>query len=53
MPEGTKQTELLTEVGRQWKELSEVNKEKFVVLANTDKERYVKEMELYKEGKKD
>mmetsp|Transcript_24550 Transcript_24550/g.28959 ORF Transcript_24550/g.28959 Transcript_24550/m.28959 type:complete len:429 (-) Transcript_24550:132-1418(-) len=53
MPEGTKQTELLTEIGRKWKELSEVDKEKFVLLANTDKERYAKEMEIYKEGKKE
>jgi hypothetical protein len=47
MPEQTTQTVLLTEVGRQWKELTEQKKEKYVTMSNTDKERYAKEMVKY------
>jgi len=53
MPEGTKNTELLTEIGRKWKELPESDKVKFNIMAAKDKERYAKEMEKYKEGKKE
>jgi hypothetical protein len=47
MPENTPQNELLTEVGRQWKELTDKKKEKYVKMTNKDKERYAKEMEKY------
>ena len=52
MPEGTTQKDILTEVGRQWKELSEEKKEKYVTMANKDKERYAEEMEKYTAEKK-
>lgn len=53
LPEGAKQPEILTEMGRQWKELSEDNKEKYVQMASKDKDRYLKDMEMYKAQKKD
>mmetsp|Transcript_464 Transcript_464/g.1044 ORF Transcript_464/g.1044 Transcript_464/m.1044 type:complete len:105 (-) Transcript_464:181-495(-) len=52
MPEGTTQKELLTEVGRQWKDLTEEKKEKYVKMANKDKERHAEEMEKYTAEKK-
>ncbi|KAL7542926.1 hypothetical protein ACHAXR_012223 [Thalassiosira sp. AJA248-18] len=52
MPEGTTQKELLTEIGRQWKDLTEEKKEKYVEMANKDKERYDEEMEKYTAAKK-
>jgi len=52
MPEGTNQRDLLTEVGRQWRELTEDKKAKYVEMANKDKERYAKEMEKYTAEKK-
>merc|ERR1712113_666320 len=52
MPCGTSQPELLDEIGRQWKNLSESEKEKYVQMANKDKERYAREMEIYMAGKK-
>ena len=42
-----KQTDVLKEVGRQWKELSETKKAKYIKLADKDKARYVKAMEAY------
>mmetsp|Transcript_67850 Transcript_67850/g.75954 ORF Transcript_67850/g.75954 Transcript_67850/m.75954 type:complete len:416 (+) Transcript_67850:84-1331(+) len=50
MPEATYK-ELLTEVGRQWKDLTEKNKEKYTNMASLDKARYVKEMEKYNASK--
>lgn len=47
MVESTTQKELLTEIGRQWKELSDKKKEKYNKLATKDKERYAKEMKAY------
>ena len=52
MPEGTNQRDLLTEVGRQWRELTEDKKAKYLEMANKDKERYAKEMEKYTAEKK-
>jgi hypothetical protein len=52
MPEGTNQRDLLTEVGRQWRELTEDKKAKYLEMANEDKERYAKEMEKYTAEKK-
>jgi len=45
------QSEILTEVGRQWKVLSDKKKAKFIKLADEDKKRYAKEMEEYNAGK--
>ena len=42
-----KQTDVLKEVARQWKELSDKKKAKYVKLADKDKTRYAKEMEAY------
>merc|ERR1712161_19822 len=50
MPEATNK-ELLTEVGRQWKDLAEKKKEKYTNMASLDKARYVKEMEKYNASK--
>jgi len=50
MPEAT-QKELLTEVGRQWKDLTEKKKEKYNSMASLDKARYAKEMEKYNASK--
>ena len=50
MPENTTNAELLTEVGRQWKDLSDKKKAKYVKMADKDKERYAKEMEKYNGG---
>lgn len=47
MVESTTQKELLTEIGRQWKELSDKKKEKYNKLGTKDKERYAKEMKAY------
>mmetsp|Transcript_20996 Transcript_20996/g.34705 ORF Transcript_20996/g.34705 Transcript_20996/m.34705 type:complete len:394 (-) Transcript_20996:254-1435(-) len=47
MCETVSNTELLTEVGRQWKELTDKKKEKYNAMAAKDKERYAKEMETY------
>ena len=52
MPEGTNQRDLLTEVGRQWRESTEEKKAKYVEMANKDKERYAKEMKKYNAEKK-
>merc|ERR1712013_629822 len=40
MAEGVTQKDLLTEVGRQWKELTEGEKAKYEKMAEQDKERY-------------
>jgi len=50
MPEATYQ-ELLVEVGRQWKDLTEKKKEKYTKMASLDKARYAKEMEKYTASK--
>lgn len=42
-----KQTDVLKEVARQWKELSDKKKAKYVKLADKDKTRHAKEMEAY------
>lgn len=47
MSDNVSQKELLTEIGRQWKDLSDKKKKKFTNLASKDKERYGKEMEAY------
>jgi len=52
MKDSTSQPELLSEVGRQWRELSPEKKEKYVKLANEDKERYAKDMEKYTASKR-
>jgi len=51
VPEGSSQTVILTEVGRQWKDLNDGDKAKYVLLANQDKERYVNDMEKYNASK--
>ena len=51
--EDIKQTDVLKEVGRQWKELSDKKKQKYVKLADKDKARYNKEMEAYNAKKND
>mmetsp|Transcript_30266 Transcript_30266/g.57186 ORF Transcript_30266/g.57186 Transcript_30266/m.57186 type:complete len:314 (-) Transcript_30266:516-1457(-) len=51
MPEGTNQ-DLMTEVGRQWRESTEEEKAKYVEMAWNDKERYAKEMKKYTAEKK-
>eukprot|EP00587_Corethron_hystrix_P008655 CAMPEP_0113309894 /NCGR_PEP_ID=MMETSP0010_2-20120614/7751_1 /TAXON_ID=216773 ORGANISM="Corethron hystrix, Strain 308" /NCGR_SAMPLE_ID=MMETSP0010_2 /ASSEMBLY_ACC=CAM_ASM_000155 /LENGTH=315 /DNA_ID=CAMNT_0000165229 /DNA_START=51 /DNA_END=998 /DNA_ORIENTATION=+ /assembly_acc=CAM_ASM_000155 len=51
MPHDSTQTEILTEVGRQWKELSDIDKTTYVLMAEKDKERYMAEMETYNAGK--
>jgi len=48
MPETTTQQELLTEVGRQWRSLSDADKKKYVDMSAKDKERYQKELEQFK-----
>jgi hypothetical protein len=52
MTETTTNAELLTEVGRQWKELSDKKKEKYNKMADKEKARYAKEMEKYNAEKK-
>jgi len=47
LPEGAKQTEVLTELGRQWKALSDEDKKPYKQMACTDKERYAVQMKLY------
>eukprot|EP00542_Grammatophora_oceanica_P019216 CAMPEP_0194029364 /NCGR_PEP_ID=MMETSP0009_2-20130614/3099_1 /TAXON_ID=210454 /ORGANISM="Grammatophora oceanica, Strain CCMP 410" /LENGTH=424 /DNA_ID=CAMNT_0038668997 /DNA_START=55 /DNA_END=1329 /DNA_ORIENTATION=- len=47
MKEGTTQGELMSEMGRQWKELTDKKKEKYVKMASKDKIRYEKEMKKY------
>ena len=43
-----KQTDVIKEVGRQWKELAESKKAKYNKMAEKDKQRFAKEMEAYK-----
>jgi len=50
MPEATYK-ELLVEVGRQWKDLTEKKKEKYTNMASLDQARYAKEMEKYNASK--
>jgi hypothetical protein len=52
MPTDVTQKDLLTEVGRQWKEIPDKKKEKYSKLASNDKERYAKEMEAYNASRK-
>jgi len=47
LPENCKQAEILSEMGRQWKEMTDNEKSKYVKMANKDKERYEKEMKKY------
>merc|ERR1712048_654701 len=50
MGENTSPQELMTELGRQWRELSEAKKKPYVRKAEKDKIRYQKEMEIYKKN---
>lgn len=52
MKEGSSQPEILTEVGRQWREIAAGEKEKYQTMADKDKERSAKEMEKYNASKK-
>ena len=40
-------TDISKEVGKQWKSLSEKNKAKYIKLAEADKERFLKDVEVY------
>lgn len=51
MPESATNAELLTEIGKKWKELPEEDKAKYVQMAEKDKEKYMREMEKYNAGK--
>lgn len=51
MPEKTTQAELMKELGRQWKEVTDKNKAKYNKMADKDKLRYEKEMNKYNAGK--
>merc|ERR1711957_1019505 len=52
LPQDAKQTEILTELGRQWKALGEEDKQQYIEMATKDKERYTKAMEVYTTGRK-
>ena len=47
-------TEIISEMSKEWKALSEKDKKPYITKAENDKKRYVKEMEAYKKktGKK-
>ena len=47
-----KRPQVLVEVGRLWKTLSDSEKQRFQILAAKDKERYEKEKKVYEANKK-
>lgn len=47
MPENTTNAELMTEIGKKWKETTDAKKKKYNKMAAKDQERYAKEMEQY------
>mmetsp|Transcript_23542 Transcript_23542/g.35608 ORF Transcript_23542/g.35608 Transcript_23542/m.35608 type:complete len:393 (+) Transcript_23542:110-1288(+) len=51
MPENTTQPDLMKELGRQWKEVTDKSKAKYIKMADKDKVRYEKEMKKYNAGK--
>jgi len=51
LPADAKQTEILTELGRQWKALGAEDKQQYIDMATKDKERYTEAMEVYSIGK--
>jgi len=53
MPATVTNSELMSEVGRQWKEFSDKDKQKYNKMADTDKARHSKEMEIYNATRKD
>mmetsp|Transcript_12440 Transcript_12440/g.19162 ORF Transcript_12440/g.19162 Transcript_12440/m.19162 type:complete len:391 (+) Transcript_12440:95-1267(+) len=51
MPENTTQADIMKELGRQWKDLTDKKKGKYDKMAEKDKVRYEKEMKKYNAGK--